>query len=64
MKGQETVKQIVQQDGPPIAIGGGFIGMSQLLHDAASIASDIGLILGAVLVAVTLWQRLKKGGGE
>lgn len=50
-------QQIITKDIPTITIGGGFMGISSLA-EAATIAQQIGMILGAFLVAATLIHRL------
>ena len=50
-------QQIILKDVPTLAVGGGFMGVSSL-SDAATVAQQVGLILGAILVAATLVHRL------
>lgn len=47
----------IRQDIVPLSVGGGFLGISTL-NDVATVAEQIGIILGAVLVAVTLAHRV------
>ena len=47
----------MKKDIPSYTIGGGFMGISSLA-EAATVAQQIGMILGALLVAVTLIHRL------
>ena len=51
------IKQILTKDLPTITVGGGFMGISSLA-EAATVSQQIGMIGGAVLVAVTLIHRL------
>ena len=56
------MRDTLKQDGPPIVLGGGVAGVAQLLDDIAGVAADLATILGLVLVALTLYQRFRKGG--
>lgn len=50
-------QQIITKDIPTLAVGGGFMGVSSL-SDAATVAQQVGMILGALLVTATLVHRL------
>jgi len=50
-------QDIITKDIPTLTVGGGFMGISSL-SEAATIAEQIGMILGALLVAITLLHRL------
>ena len=50
-------KIVVVKDAPSYAVGGGGIGYFSL-SDAATIAQQVGMILGAILVAATLLHRV------
>lgn len=50
-------QQIITKDIPTLAVGGGFMGVSSFA-DVATAAQQIGMILGAALVAATLVHRL------
>lgn len=50
-------QQIITKDIPTLTVGGGVMGVSSLA-DVATVAQQIGLILGALLVTATLVHRL------
>jgi 3-phosphoglycerate kinase len=54
---QEIIQQIAQKDAFPLMVGGGSVAAFSLA-DIATVAQQIGVIGGAVLVFVTLAHRV------
>jgi hypothetical protein len=54
---EERGQSILEKDGVPLTVGGGVFAFSSLA-DLATTAQQVGMILGAMLVFVTLLHRI------
>lgn len=57
MRDYEPVQKIIQKDGLPLVIGGGSV-LGFSLADVATVAQQLGVIGGAILVFITIAHRL------